>query len=589
MIQIKTSLSKAVVDFFSKEFQLEIKSPELQLTRKEFKGQFTVVVFPYTQTTRLAPPVLAQKMGEFLKAEIQEIEGFNVVKGFLNIELKPVFWRSVLVDLSTSELDLPFKEEAPLVIEYSSPNTNKPLHLGHIRNNLLGHSIAQIIAATGQKVVKVQIINDRGIHICKSMYAWMKSGKEETPESSGLKGDKLVGKYYVEFDRIYKAEAADLVANGMPEEEAKKEAKSMREAQELLILWEKGDVATLALWSKMNAWVYDGFNETYASLGVSFDKNYYESETYLLGKEAIEVGLSKGVFYKKEDGSVWIDLTEDGLDEKLLLRKDGTSVYITQDIGTAIQRYKDFGLKGMVYTVGNEQEYHFKVLFLILKKLGYDWAEKLYHLSYGMVNLPSGRMKSREGTVVDADDLLQEMVDQSKKISEELGKTDGLQESDKERLYRQIGHAALKYFILKVDPVKNMLFNPEESIDFNGNTGPFIQYAFARISALKRKAEPLNLPANYDIEPDDAEVELIHTLSQYTDSLQLAADQMNPGIIANTLFELTKLYNSWYQGHTVLNIENLELSSFRLALSSQVAKTIEHGMNLLGIECPTRM
>jgi arginyl-tRNA synthetase len=589
MIQIKTSLSKAVVDFFSKEFQLEIKSPDLQLTRKEFKGQFTVVVFPYAQPTRLAPPVLAQKMGEFLKAEIQEIEGFNVVKGFLNIELKPAFWRSVLVDLSTSELDLPFKEEAPLVIEYSSPNTNKPLHLGHIRNNLLGHSIAQIIAATGQKVVKVQIINDRGIHICKSMYAWMKSGKEETPESSGLKGDKLVGKYYVEFDRIYKAEAADLVANGMPEEEAKKEAKSMREAQELLILWEKGDEATLALWSKMNAWVYDGFNETYASLGVSFDKNYYESETYLLGKEAIEVGLSKGVFYKKEDGSVWIDLTEDGLDEKLLLRKDGTSVYITQDIGTAIQRYKDFGLKGMVYTVGNEQEYHFKVLFLILKKLGYDWAEKLYHLSYGMVNLPSGRMKSREGTVVDADDLLQEMVDQSKKISEELGKTDGLQESDKERLYRQIGHAALKYFMLKVDPIKNMLFNPEESIDFNGNTGPFIQYAFARISALKRKAEPLNLPANYDIEPDDAEVELIHTLSQYTDSLQLAADQMNPGIIANTLFELTKLYNSWYQGHTVLNIENLELSSFRLALSSQVAKTIEHGMNLLGIECPTRM
>ena len=528
-------------------------------------------------------------MGEFLQAEIQEIEGFNVVKGFLNIELKPAFWRNVLVDLSTCELDLPFKEEAPLVIEYSSPNTNKPLHLGHIRNNLLGHSIAQIISATGQKVVKVQIINDRGIHICKSMYAWMKSGKEETPESSGLKGDKLVGKYYVEFDRIYKAEAADLVANGMPEEEAKKEAKSMREAQELLILWEKGDEATLALWSKMNAWVYDGFNETYASLGVSFDKNYYESETYLLGKEAIEVGLSKGVFYKKEDGSVWIDLTEDGLDEKLLLRKDGTSVYITQDIGTAIQRYKDFGLKGMVYTVGNEQEYHFKVLFLILKKLGYDWAEKLYHLSYGMVNLPSGRMKSREGTVVDADDLLQEMVDQSKKISEELGKTDGLQESDKERLYRQIGHAALKYFILKVDPVKNMLFNPEESIDFNGNTGPFIQYAFARISALKRKAETLNLPANYDIEPDDAEVELIHTLSQYTDSLQLAADQMNPGIIANTLFELTKLYNSWYQGHTVLNIENLELSSFRLALSSQVAKTIEHGMNLLGIECPTRM
>ena len=589
MIQTKTALTQGVVDFFSKEFQIEVKPPELQLTRKEFKGQLTIIVFPYTQPTRLSPPVLAQKLGEFLLTAVDELKDFNVVKGFLNLEFKADFWRTVLQDLATRELDLPTKDDAPLIIEYSSPNTNKPLHLGHIRNNLLGHSIAQIMGATGQRVLKVQIINDRGIHICKSMYAWLQSGKEETPESTGLKGDKLVGKYYVEFDRTYKAEIADLIATGMPEEEAKKEATSIKKAQELLLLWEKGDEATLALWSRMNDWVYKGFDETYASLGVSFDKNYYESETYLLGKLAIEEGLSKGVFYKKEDGSVWIDLSEDGLDEKLLLRKDGTSVYITQDIGTAIQRYKDFGLKGMVYTVGNEQEYHFKVLFLILKKLGYEWANRLYHLSYGMVNLPSGRMKSREGTVVDADDLLDEMIVQAKKISEELGKTDGLEEYEKERLYKQIGHAALKYYMLKVDPVKNMLFNPEESIDFNGNTGPFIQYTFARISALKRKAEALNLPSEYTTEPDELEVELIHILAQYSDTLLIAAEQMNPGIIANALFELTKMYNSWYQGHTVLNADDLALSSFRLALSSQVAKTIQHGMNLLGIDCPNRM
>jgi len=585
----KDAISNAVVDFFTKEFQIKIQSPDIQLTRKEFNGQLTLVVFPYTQPTRLAPPVLAAKLGDFLQSSLAEIGGYNVVKGFLNLELKTSFWKSTLAELSNKEYDLPIREGAPLVIEYSSPNTNKPLHLGHIRNNLLGHSIANIIQATGQKVIKVQIINDRGIHICKSMYAWVESGKEETPESSGLKGDKLVGKYYVEFDRTYKLEIADLVAGGMEEEEAKKKAPSILKAQALLLKWEQGDAETLSLWKKMNAWVYAGFNETYASLGVSFDKNYYESETYLLGKKAIEEGLAKAVFFKREDGSVWIDLTDEGLDEKLLLRKDGTSVYITQDIGTAIQRYKDFGLKGMVYTVGNEQEYHFKVLFLILKKLGYSWAESLYHLSYGMVNLPSGRMKSREGTVVDADDLLAEMVHQAKSISEELGKTDGLEESEKSKLYHQIGHGALKYFMLKVDPIKTMLFNPEESIDFNGNTGPFIQYTHARINALKRKAESLSLPTQFDIEPDEVEIELIHTLAQYSENVQSAADQMNPGLIANAMFELTKLYNSWYQGHTVLNNDNAELSSFRLSLSAQVARIIQHGMHLLGIECPNRM
>ena len=488
MRAIKAVLSEAVVDILSAEFGVQTEPPALQITRKEFDGQLTLVVFPYTRSAGMSPPQLAQRIGERLMEQVGAVEGFNVVKGFLNLSLRPDFWtdrlRSQLEAAPNTTVEAPRK----LVVEYSSPNTNKPLHLGHIRNNLLGHSVSEILKAVGHRVTKVQVINDRGIHICKSMYAWQQKGEGDTPASRGMKGDKLVGEFYVAFDKMYKKEVAELMATGRTEEEAKKEAPCLLGAQSLLRRWEESDPDVLELWREMNSWVYAGFETTYASLGVDFDKNYYESETYLLGKDEIQKGLKEGVFFAKEDGSVWIDLTDEGLDEKILLRSDGTAVYMTQDIGTAIQRYVDFGLDGMVYTVGNEQEYHFKVLFLVLARLGHQWAERLYHLSYGMVNLPSGKMKSREGTVVDADDLIDEMKQTAQQISEELGKTDGLGAEEKQSLYSMVGLGALKYFILKVDPAKNMLFDPEESVDFNGDTGPFIQYTHARIRSLQRKA-----------------------------------------------------------------------------------------------------
>lgn len=591
MMLIKEAIGQAVVELLAADYGINVPMPSLQITRKEFEGELTLVVFPYTKDTRMAPPALAEAIGKALMERVSSIASYNVVKGFLNLSLKPEFWLDRLQTLSSNKEQVRHPQPRKIVVEYSSPNTNKPLHLGHIRNNLLGHAVSEVLKAVGHEVVKVQIINDRGIHICKSMYAWMQSGGHESPETSKIKGDKLVGNYYVAFDKQYKQEIAELQATGLSEEAAKQQAPSILGAQDLLRKWEAGDADTLALWNKMNAWVYAGFDATYSALGVSFDKNYYESNTYLLGKDVVQKGLSSGVFYQREDGSVWIDLRDEGLDEKLLLRKDGTAVYMTQDIGTAIQRYEDFQLDGMVYTVGNEQEYHFKVLFLILKKLGYNWAERLFHLSYGMVNLPSGKMKSREGTVVDADDLIAEMHESARSISEELGKTEGLAENERQQLYRQVGLGALKYFILKVDPAKNMLFDPNESVDFNGNTGPFIQYTHARIRSLQRKAknERPELLTMQPALPEQEEIGLLSMLDQYPELLLQAADQYNPALIANYVYELTKTYNSWYQSHSVLNNEDESVSSLRLHLSILVASQIAECMQLLGIESPERM
>lgn len=589
MRAVKEAIGRAVVEILHGEYGLETEMPTLQITRREFEGQLTLVVFPYVKPLKKAPPQLAEEIGEELVERLEVVEAFNVVKGFLNLSLSPVYWAARLESMYKGE-SLPGADESrKLVVEYSSPNTNKPLHLGHIRNNLLGHSVSAILSAVGHEVKKVQIINDRGIHICKSMYAWMQDKAQHTPESSGKKGDKLVGDYYVAFDKTYKQEMAELVANGTDQKEAEKLAPSMQGAQELLRKWEANDPEVIALWNKMNAWVYDGFDATYAALGVDFDKNYYESNTYILGKDVVLKGLEKGVFYRRDDGSVWVDLTEDGLDEKLLLRSDGTSVYMTQDIGTAIQRYEDFGLDGMVYTVGNEQEYHFKVLFLILKKLGYAWADRLYHLSYGMVNLPSGKMKSREGTVVDADDLIAEMKDTAREISEELGKTDGLDDDARNQLYSLVGLGALKYFILKVDPIKNMLFDPAESVDFNGNTGPFIQYTHARIRSLERKAQQMEWTDKGIALPGEEEVALLSLLDQYGELRLQAAEQYNPAMVANYVYELTKHYNSWYQTHSVLKNDDEKLSRMRLQLSGVVANRIAESMKLLGIDCPDRM
>jgi arginyl-tRNA synthetase len=586
---IKEAIGRAVVDILSSDFGVEVDMPALQITRKEFDGQFTLVVFPYTKPTKMAPPLLGEAIGKALQERLEVIESFNVVKGFLNLSLVPDYWLERMESLASGKERAKADVTRHMVVEYSSPNTNKPLHLGHIRNNLLGHSVSEILKAVGHQVNKVQIINDRGIHICKSMYAWILEGEKKSPETTGLKGDKLVGNYYVAFDKLYKSEIHELVEAGMEEAQAKKEAASIKGAQDLLRKWEAGDKTTIDLWEKMNGWVYDGFDTTYASLGITFDKNYYESNTYLLGKDVIEKGLKDGVFYRKEDGSVWIDLSEDGLDEKLLLRGDGTAVYMTQDIGTAIQRYEDFQLDGMVYTVGNEQEYHFKVLFLILKKLGYDWAERLYHLSYGMVNLPSGKMKSREGTVVDADDLIEGMQDSAQEISEELGKTEGMELDARMKLYKQVGLGALKYFILKVDPSKNMLFDPKESIDFNGNTGPFIQYTHARIRSLQRKAKKVGLNMDKIASPGKEEIALISLLDQYDEVLLQSAELYNPALVANYVYDLTKTYNSWYQNHTVLNNEDESISALRLQLSAQIADRIAEVMHLLGIECPNQM
>ena len=564
--------------------------PELQETRKEFDGDLTLVVFPFVRAAKKKPEEVAEEIGAKL-LDMQAIAGFNVVKGFLNLSLD----RGVYVDqFKTFSTDLNFGLPAPgskgaYIVEYSSPNTNKPLHLGHIRNNLLGYSVAEILKANGVAVTKVQIINDRGIHICKSMLAWQEYGNGETPDSTGLKGDHLVGKYYVKFDQVYKEEIKAIIAEGKTEEEAKKQAPSLLKAQQMLLKWEEGDAGVVALWKTMNDWVYNGFNTTYAKLGVNFDKNYYESQTYVFGKDDVTKGLESGVFYKKEDGSVWIDLESDGLDHKLVLRSDGTSVYMTQDIGTAIQRFKDFEAKGMTYVVGNEQDYHFKVLFLILSKLGYAWAEQLHHLSYGMVDLPSGKMKSREGTVVDADDLIDGMVADAEAISKELGKLDGLEEAEQQELFTTLGLGALKYFILKVDPKKRMLFNPAESIDFNGHTGPFIQYAYARIQSLQRKA-PQGAGVDWTaLTLNEDETVVIKALLQFPEVMDQAARNFSPAVLANYTYELVKKYNGFYQNNSILKAETEQSIAFRLLLSKKVGEVIKASMNCLGIQVPNRM
>jgi arginyl-tRNA synthetase len=574
-------------------FDVSVDKIEFQTTRKEFEGDITMVIFPLLKVIKSNPAELGNKIGNYLVENVSEVARFNVVSGFLNIVISDSYYLNFFNEIKNNEkfgYVTPDPADKAIMVEYSSPNTNKPLHLGHVRNNLLGYSVAEIIKASGKKVYKTQIINDRGIHICKSMLAWEKFGNGETPESSNLKGDKLVGKYYVEFDKAYKGEITELIETGKTEEEAKKQAPIIIEAQEMLKKWEAGDEAVIALWKKMNQWVYDGFATTYTNLGVNFDKYYYESNTYLLGKDVVQVGLDKGVFEKDPDGSVWIDLTDEGLDRKIVLRSDGTAVYMTQDIGTAIQRVKDMpDVGGMVYTVGNEQDYHFKVLFLILKKLGFDWASSLYHLSYGMVDLPSGKMKSREGTVVDADDLMQDMTDTAKQISEDLGKLDSYSADEKAKLYKTIGLGALKYYILKVDPKKRILFNPEESVDFAGNTGPFIQYTYARIQSIIRKAD-FDFSEKTNIEElHEKEKELVKQIELFPEVIQNAAQNHSPALIANYTYDLVKEYNSFYQSVHILGEVDLTKKIFRVQLSQKVAEVIKSAFTLLGIEVPERM
>ena len=596
-MSLQEILLENTIKGISSLYGIAMENVEIQQTRKEFEGDYTLVLFPLLKHIKANPQEIGEKLGDYLSShalwEGQPIvSGYNVVKGFLNLSICENYFLHFLHQIAP-EKDYgkkPITKDSPAVIvEYSSPNTNKPLHLGHIRNNLLGFSMAKIIEATGKKVYKTQIINDRGIHICKSMIAWQLFGKGETPESTGEKGDKLVGKYYVLFDKAYKEEIAGLISAGKTKEEAEREAPIFLKAQEMLRSWEQGDPETLALWKQMNQWVYDGFEVTYRNLGVSFDRNYYESETYLLGKDIVQRGLEQGVFYRKEDGSVWIDLTAEGLDEKLVLRSDGTSVYITQDLGTATKRIEeDFPkVEGMIYTVGNEQDYHFKVLFLILQKLGYTWAKNLYHLSYGMVELPNGKMKSREGTVVDADDLMEEMVQVAQELSQELGKLEGYSDQQKEQLYRVIGLGALKYYILKVDPKKKIAFNPQESIDFQGNTGPFIQYTYARIQSILRRAENCELPKSVSLHPK--EKELIKLLSLFPEVVQNAADTYSPALIANYVYDLVKEFNSFYQNVSILGEEDTDKRSLRVHLSRKVGEVIAIGFDLLGIEVPERM
>lgn len=597
-MDIQQILDSKAKEIIKNLYDVTVDNIELQPTRKDFEGDITLVIFPLLRHIKGNPAKIGEELGNKLKEELSEVRDFNVVKGFLNI----VFEDKVYMDFFNSIRQNPNygikktgAESQTVLVEYSSPNTNKPLHLGHIRNNLLGYSVAEILKANGNKVIKTQIINDRGIHICKSMIAWNKfakkdeNGKRETPQSRGMKGDKFVGEFYVRFDQEYRKQIAELTESGMTEESSKAWAPLMVEAQIMLKKWEDGDREVLDLWKMMNDWVYEGFEVTYKNLGVDFDRNYYESDTYLLGKEVVEEGLEKGVFFTKEDGSVWADLTADGLDEKLVLRGDGTAVYMTQDLGTAIQRMHDYHMDGMVYTVGNEQDYHFKVLFLILKKLGYSWADYLYHLSYGMVDLPSGKMKSREGTVVDADDLMQEMWETAEKISGELGKLEGFSEEEKERLYKMVGMAALKYFILKVDPKKNMLFNPEESVDFQGNTGPFIQYTYARIQSILRKAD-------FDYSEDvigysfnERERSLLKHLELFPGVIDGAAKQHSPALIANYTYDLVKEFNSFYQNVSILGAETEEEKKFRVQLAAKVAEVVKTGFGLLGIEVPERM
>jgi arginyl-tRNA synthetase len=583
------SIAKAIQDLF----EVSVDKVEFQATRKEFEGDITMVIFPLLKLVKSNPVELGNKIGNYLVENVPEVARFNVVSGFLNIVISDSYYLNffnIIKDDVKYGFVTPNPSDKAVMVEYSSPNTNKPLHLGHVRNNLLGYSVAEIIKASGKKVYKTQIINDRGIHICKSMLAWKKMGNGETPESTGLKGDKLVGNYYVAFDKAYKEEINVLMAAGKTEEEAKKQAPIILEAQEMLLKWEAGDEEVKSLWAMMNQWVYDGFATTYSNLGVNFDSFYYESNTYLLGKDVVQIGLEKGVFEKDPDGSVWIDLTDEGLDRKIVLRSDGTAVYMTQDIGTAIQRVKDHpDVGGMVYTVGNEQDYHFKVLFLILQKLGFDWASSLYHLSYGMVDLPSGKMKSREGTVVDADDLMQEMTTTAQNISEELGKLEGYSEEEKTKLYNTIGLGALKYYILKVDPKKRILFNPEESVDFAGNTGPFIQYTYARIQSIIRKATFDFSATAKTTDLHEKEKELLKQIELYPEVIQNAAQNHSPALIANYTYELVREYNSFYQAVPILGEENQEKKIFRVQLSKKVADTIASSFSLLGINVPERM
>ncbi|MBP3425091.1 MAG: arginine--tRNA ligase [Alistipes sp.] len=565
---------------------------QIQKTRKEFEGDYTLVTFPLLKLSRKAPEATATEIGEKLVATCSQVSAFNVIKGFLNISLSAEFWQERFAQIvATENYGQAEATGKTIMVEYSSPNTNKPLHLGHIRNNLLGYSVSQILAANGHKVIKANLVNDRGIHICKSMVAWQRYGNGATPQSTGIKGDHLVGDYYVEFDKHYKAEIAELVAGGMSEEEAKKSAPILLEAQDMLRKWEAKDEAVRELWQTMNGWVYEGFDVTYKALGVDFDKVYYESQTYLLGKSIVAEGLEKGIFFRKEDGSVWIDLTADGLDQKLLLRGDGTSVYMTQDLGTALQRFEQNNLDGITYVVGNEQNYHFQVLKLVLKKLGYQWSDDIYHLSYGMVELPEGKMKSREGTVVDADDLVEKMISTAREMSAELGKLDGCTEEEANKICAMIGLGALKYFILKVDPKKTMLFDPRESIDFNGNTGPFIQYTHARICSVLRKAEEQGI--DYSQSATAAylpeEVELVKVLCDYPQTVAAAGEAFAPSMIAAYTYELCKLFNGYYHDHSILREQDENTKRMRLQLAAQVARVIRRGMALLGIEVPERM
>ena len=596
MQNLNDILKQHILQAVQELYNVSLENVELQQTKKEFVGDVTLVVFSLLRHIKGNPVQIGEQIGTYLKEKVGSlVTDFNVIKGFLNLVIADTYYLNFLTEIKDNPqfgLATPNSKEA-ILVEYSSPNTNKPLHLGHIRNNLLGYSVAEILKAAGHKVYKTQIINDRGIHICKSMVAWLRFGNGETPENIGLKGDKLVGNYYVAFDKAYKEEIQELIAQGKSKEEAEKQAPIFVAAQEMLRQWEAGDPEVMKLWKQMNGWVYDGFAVTYKNLGVDFNSYYYESNTYLLGKDIVEQGLQKGVFFKKEDGSVWCDLTADGLDEKLVLRADGTSVYITQDMGTAIQRVKDYpDVKGMVYTVGNEQDYHFKVLFLILKKLGYDWASHLYHLSYGMVDLPSGKMKSREGTVVDADDLIAEMEQTAKVISQELGKLDGYTQAQKEALYHTIGLGALKYYILKVDPKKRILFDPKESIDFQGNTGPFIQYTYARIQSILRKyaemgdnKEAITLPSVLQ----EKEKTLLKSITLFPSIVQEAADNYSPAVVANYVYDLVKDFNSFYQNVSILGEEDTSKRHFRVALSKKIGELIAESFKMLGIQVPERM
>lgn len=598
MISVESFIIKSVQEAIASLYgqQVEEKLVQVQKTRKDFKGDYTLVVFPFLKISKKSPEQTAEDIGQYLRTNHENISGYNVIKGFLNLEISNKFWLEFLRScLATEQFGVKAEGASgkKIMVEYSSPNTNKPLHLGHIRNNLLGYSVANLLKAAGNKIYKVNLVNDRGIHICKSMIAWEKFGEGITPEKAGVKGDHLVGDYYVRFDVEYKKQIKELVANGSSEEESKKNAPIILEAQEMLRKWEAGDEHVVNMWKMMNGWVYKGFEETYKNLGVDFDRTYYESETYLLGKELVLNGLKNNKLYQKQDGSIWADLTADGLDHKLLLRSDGTSVYMTQDVGTAHQRFNEYHIDSHVYVVGNEQNYHFQALTIVLKKLGFDWAEKIHHLSYGMVELPEGKMKSREGTVVDADDLMEEMFKTARQMSEELGKLEGLTDEEKNKIVRIIGLGALKYFILKVDPKKNMVFDPKESIDFNGNTGPFIQYTYARICSVGRKAKDMNIApsalSNAAEIIGDKEKELIKYLYGFPALVDEAAEAMSPALIANYCYELVKEYNQFYHDFSILKEENSAVRDMRLLLSQKVAEVLKSGMGILGIDMPERM